>query len=145
MTADREAGPRRRVLGTSISETLAAPTPNYRLVTADITAVDDDGQLIDLVAVERVLNGVAADLTLAEKVYAVRVMREQGVSAAAASARLGVTERTVARWTAGHVPDLAGRRLVPCGTKQARRRHRKRGEPLCDLCAVNAQPTGVAA
>jgi len=145
MTADREASPRRRVLGTSISGTLAAPTPNYRQVAADITAVDVDDQIIDLVAVERVLNGVAVPLTLAEKVYAVRVMRERGMSAAAASARLGVTERTVARWTAGHVPDPAGRRLVPCGTKQARRRHRYRGEPLCGLCAVNAQPTEVAA
>jgi len=139
VNTDREASPRRRVLGTSISGALAAPTPNYRQVATDTTAIETDDQLIDLVAIERAVNGGdAGNLTTTEKTYAVRVMRERGMSASAVAARMGVDERTVARWTAGQTP--TGRVLAPCGTKQARQRHRKRGEPLCELCAVNAQP-----
>jgi len=101
VNTDREASPRRRVHGTSISGTLAAPTPNYQRVATDTTAIETDDQLIDLVAIERAVNdGDAGGLTATERVYAARVMRGHGMSASQVATRLGVAERTVVRWSA---------------------------------------------
>ncbi len=122
--------------------------PGYlRVVAAGITTVDASGELIDLVAVERVVNGYAAELTLAEQVYAARVMWERGVPAPVAAARVGISERMAHRWAAsGWSPASVGKpRTAPCGTRNARKRHRRAGEELCELCAVGAQPTKGAA
>ncbi|MER7487988.1 hypothetical protein ABTY20_19180 [Streptomyces sp. NPDC126497] len=56
---------------------------------------------IDLVAVERAVNGEHTPLSGAEKVYAARLLRDRGLVVRAIGARLGVSHPTVLVWLNG--------------------------------------------
>jgi hypothetical protein len=109
---------------------------NYlSVVTGDVTSIEIDGVLIDLVAVERVANGRPAVLTTVEQRYAARLMCERGMSAEAIAARLGVWGSTVTKWqAAGWVPGRGGQAARPVrypGCSQASPAQRR--EPVRSL------------
>jgi len=66
----------------------------------DLDAPDPEPEpeLIDQIALQRVLNGKSAELTRAEQMEAARLMTERGDSAEQIGAQLGVSGRTIVRW-----------------------------------------------
>lgn len=56
---------------------------------------------IDLVAVERAVNGERLPLTRAERIHAARLLDARGMGPVEISRRLGITHPTVLAWKAG--------------------------------------------
>lgn len=104
----------------------------------------DAAQDIDFIAIERAINGEPAQLTVAEKIYAARVLVGRGYGVVEAARLVGVTRNTITAWQ-----DNGWRQCKPgprksqyeppkCGEPRMYRQHLKRGEK-CDECrAANA-------
>jgi hypothetical protein len=129
---------------------LAGPATYIRVVAGDITL--DDANDIDLIAVERAVNNeVPESLTDAELAYAARILHEHDISRAETARRLPVSADTLKKLQEeGWDPQvLDGRRDQPvCGTMAGRMQHVRRGEQICDDCALarihTANPAGAA-
>lgn len=110
------------------------------------TTATYDGDL-DLIAIEKALNGEPVKLTADEKRYAARILDARGFDFTAIGKRIGSGSNTVEGWKRnGWKP---GRPSVPrvyslptepkCGEARMYRRHLKNGEKPCDACrAANA-------
>jgi len=88
---------------------------------------------IDLVAVERAVNGEApAYMTPDEKRAAADVLVKNNFGVKEISERTGVRPALLTQW----FPHLAPQRLgePKCGTVRGYRRHHSRGEKACTLC-----------
>jgi DNA-binding NarL/FixJ family response regulator len=70
----------------------------------DRTTVQHGGNTIDVVAIERRLNGDPVDLTLPERRWAVRRLHTRGNAIAAIADRLGYSDDTIAHDLANEVP-----------------------------------------
>jgi hypothetical protein len=85
-----------------VATTAPCATEFIRVVFGDVTTVGRGTRMVDLIAVERVINDpdpdTLASLTRYEVAYAARVLIEHGVSRLETAARLGITDRTVLRW-----------------------------------------------
>jgi hypothetical protein len=111
------------------------------------TSTYDPHNDLDLIAIECALNGEPVQLTLAEKIYAARILDSRGVALKAISQQVGSDHSTVQGWKdngwkpgGGH-PRSRTRTPRPepvCGEPRMYRRHLKAGE-RCEVCrAANA-------
>jgi hypothetical protein len=75
-------------------------TGYIRVVHADRTIAEIDGQLVDLVAIERAINGTYDGhlLTRVEREEAARVMARHGCTAGRIRTRLRMAAATVLHW-----------------------------------------------
>lgn len=113
------------------------------------TATFDPDEDIDFIAIEYVLNGERVKLTMAEKLYAARLLDGRGLSLKEIGRRVGTDPSTVESWRvngwkAGGPHPKSRVRKTPrrpepvCGEPRMYRRHLKNGE-RCDVCrAANA-------
>ncbi|MFG2328296.1 hypothetical protein ACGFMM_01585 [Streptomyces sp. NPDC048604] len=115
-----------------------------RLYTST-TDTYDSAHDLDYIAIERVLNGEPAILTVPEKIHAARVLDARGHSVTDIGHRIGSDRSTVSGWKAnGWKPGKPAAVVKPrrdppkCGEPRMYRRHLQNGES-CDVCrAANA-------
>lgn len=110
------------------------------------TTATCDGDL-DLIAVEKALNGEPVSLTPAEKIHAARLLDDRGLATKNIAQRIGCDSSTVNGWRDNgwkpgpHPktrPRAAPRPEPVCGDPRMYRRHVKNGES-CAVCrAANA-------
>lgn len=106
------------------------------------TTITFDGDL-DLIAIDRALNGEPVKLTLAEKIHAARILDARGHDLTTIGERIRSDRSTVAGWKtngwkAGKPARKAPRPPAKCGEARMYRQHLARGEK-CDVCkAANA-------
>jgi hypothetical protein len=110
------------------------------------TTVTFDGDL-DLIAIDRALNGEHVKLTADEKRYAARILDARGYDLTAIGKRIGSDRTTVEGWKRNDwkpgpssIPPTYSLPAEPkCGEPRMYRRHLKNGEKPCDACrAANA-------
>jgi hypothetical protein len=112
---------------------------------ASTTDTYDESEALDFIAIERVLNGEPARLTMAERLYAARILDAQGLTETAIAHQVGCRVSTIQKWKAngwrrgGPAKQPKPKRPEPtCGEARMYRLHLKRGEN-CDVCrAANA-------
>lgn len=107
----------------------------------------DAEQDLDYIAIEYALNGERVALTVAERIYAARILDARGLSLKAIGQRVGADSSTVQGWRdhgwkpGGRHPKARARQARPepkCGEPRMYRRHLKAGES-CEVCrAANA-------
>ncbi|MBE4783956.1 hypothetical protein [Streptomyces caniscabiei] len=100
---------------------------------------------VDLIAVERAINGLRDGWTLTpdEAFYAATVGFAHGLTYSVIAKRLGVSGTTMLKWFPGGTPKAAqnprqaprrARQPVECGTDAGYRRHYRLKEPTCAPC-----------
>jgi hypothetical protein len=111
-----------------------------RMYVSTTDTFDDDLGL-DLVAIERAMNGDAVRLTRGEKIRAAELLDARGLTLTNIGRFVGTDRWTVSEWKAGgwkeeeSAPLPRARREPPkCGTRQGYRRHRSRKEESCRDC-----------
>lgn len=106
------------------------------------TTITFDGDL-DLIAVDRALNGESVTLSIPEKIHAARILDGRGLDFTRIGKRIGSDRTTVAGWKdngwkPGKPTPKAKRTPAKCGEARMYRQHVARGEK-CDICkAANA-------
>ncbi|MEU9597181.1 hypothetical protein AB0E06_10250 [Streptomyces sp. NPDC048109] len=109
-----------------------------RLYVSTTDTYDETADL-DLIAVEKAINGERTYLSTAERVYAVRFLSRLGLTPGAIAHRIGTNVSTVRNWTSGG-KHVQARPEPKCGEPRMYRRHLARGEKPCDACrAANAE------
>ncbi|MEW1867005.1 hypothetical protein AB0420_02205 [Streptomyces caelestis] len=110
---------------------------------ASTTNTYDETADLDLIAIERALNGEPTRLTMNERLYAARFLDERGLDVTAIAGRLGTSTAMVRGWKEngwkpGGAPKREKRPDPVCGEPRMYRRHLKNGES-CSVCrAANA-------
>jgi hypothetical protein len=104
----------------------------------------DDTLDLDLIAIERAINGEPVQLTALEKIHAARLLDSRGYSAGHIAGRLGSDHSTITGWKAngwkpGNHPksriSTKPRREPPvCGEPRMYRKHIRDGETPCRPC-----------
>lgn len=115
-----------------------------RLYASTVATYDGD---LDLIAIEKALNGEPVKLTSDEKRHAARILDGRGFDFTAIGKRIGSDRTTVEGWKRNDwklgrpsVPRVYSLPTEPkCGEARMYRRHLKNGEKPCDACrAANA-------
>jgi hypothetical protein len=113
-----------------------------RLYASTVATFDGD---LDLIAIEKALNGEPVKLTIPEKIHAARILDARGHDFTAIGKCIKSDRSTIAGWKAAGwqpAPPVyqrpAPRPPARCGEARMYRQHLKRGEH-CDVCrAANA-------
>ena len=123
--------------------TLPSGRRRERIYVSTTETVDEE-QDVDLIAIERAINGDRVRLTTEERIYAARFLDGRGMDAPAIAYLIGTTGPIVRSWKANgwkrgaHVLPQDSRPEPVCGEPRMYRRHLQRGE-RCDVCrAANA-------
>lgn len=104
-------------------------------------ATPDGLACLDLIAVERAINGLREGWTLTadEAFYAATVGFAHGLTYSVIAKRLGVSGTTMLTWFPGGTGEVARaprqpRQPAECGTEAGYRRHYRYKEPPCQPC-----------